>query len=46
MLVRGCDFREDKKDIVLEKGVKHVVISDNVSVGPFEVTSADPSVFH
>lgn len=46
LMVRGCDFREDKKDIVLERGVRHSVITDNLSPGPLEVTNANPQIVH
>jgi len=37
LLVRGCEFREDKQHIVVEKGVKKAVISDNIAPGEMRV---------
>lgn len=37
LMVRGCEFKEDKDHIVMEKGVKKAVISDNVAPGDLRV---------
>ena len=44
VLVRGCDFREDKLGIKVEPGVKQVIAKDNVSVGKLRIESSDPKV--
>lgn len=37
VFVRGCEFREDKDHIVLEKGVKKSVVTDNIAPGEIRV---------
>ena len=39
VLVRGCEFREDKPQIQLGEGVRRAVISDNVVSGKLQVTN-------
>lgn len=39
LLVRGCEFREDKPQIQLGEGVRRAVISDNVVNGKLRVTN-------
>ena len=34
VLVRGCEFQEDKTQVELGERVKHAVISDNIFTGP------------
>jgi hypothetical protein len=40
VLVRGCEFREDKPQIQLGPGVKRAVITDNIFTGKARVTNA------
>jgi hypothetical protein len=40
VLVRGCEFQEDKPHIRLDEGVRRAVISDNLYPGKPHVTSA------
>jgi hypothetical protein len=40
VLVRGCEFREDKPHIRLDEGVRRAVISDNLYPGKPRITSA------
>lgn len=44
VLVRGCDFREDKLGIKVESGVKQVIAKDNVSAGKLRIEATDPKV--
>jgi hypothetical protein len=44
LMVRGCEFREDKADIALESGVKKAIVTDNLTAGDLRLTAADPSV--
>jgi len=44
ILVRGCEFREDKNHVSIEKGVKKAIVSDNLTPGPLRIQSADPTV--
>ncbi|MBI5705921.1 MAG: hypothetical protein HZC36_02905 [Armatimonadetes bacterium] len=37
LLVRGCEFRESKKQIVLGPGVTRAVVTDNVVKGPLRL---------
>ena len=39
VLVRGCEFREDKPQIELGEGVRRAVISDNVFTGAARIAS-------
>ena len=39
VLVRGCEFREDKPQIQLGEGVRRAVISDNVVSGKLRLTN-------
>jgi hypothetical protein len=39
VLVRGCEFREDKPQIELGEGVRRAVISDNVITGSARITN-------
>lgn len=39
VLVRGCEFREDKSQIQLGEGVRRAVISDNVVNGKLRLTN-------
>jgi hypothetical protein len=44
VLVRGCEFREDKGDVALESGVKKAIVSDCLTPGKLHLKAADPSV--
>lgn len=37
LIVRGCEFRENKAHILLEEGVTRAVIADNVMRGPIRI---------
>jgi hypothetical protein len=39
VLVRGCEFKEDKPQISIGEAVKHAVISDNIYTGKPKVTN-------
>jgi hypothetical protein len=39
VLVRGCEFREDKPQIELDEDVRHAVISDNVYTGETRIVN-------
>lgn len=39
VLVRGCEFQEDKPQVELGEHVKHAVISDNIFTGPPRITN-------
>jgi hypothetical protein len=39
VLVRGCEFREDKPQIELGEGVRRAVVSDNIFTGKPRVTN-------
>jgi len=39
ILVRGCEFREDKPQIELGEGVRRVVVSDNLYTGKTRITN-------
>jgi hypothetical protein len=39
VLVRGCEFREDKPQVELSEGVRRAVISDNVVRGKLRLTN-------
>jgi|GEM_PF-3901527 len=44
-MIRGCEFREDKKQISLEAGIKRAILTDNLAPGKLRIDStADPSV--
>ena len=42
LLVRGCEFREDKSQIELSETVRRAVITDNVVNGTLRVTNRSP----
>jgi hypothetical protein len=44
LLVRGCEFREDKTHIVLDSGVKRAIVTDCLAPNKLRVTAANPSV--
>jgi hypothetical protein len=44
LLVRGCEFREDKEDIKIEKGVRRAIISDCLAVKRLRIQCADKSI--
>ena len=44
ILVRGCDFREDKGAVNLEKGVRRAIVTDCVGPKQVKVVAADRSV--
>jgi len=44
LIVRGCEFREDKNHISIEKGVRRAIISDNLTPKSLHMRSDDPSV--
>jgi len=44
LMVRGCEFREDKAHITLETGVRKAIISDNLTPKELNLKAADPSV--
>lgn len=39
VLVRGCEFKEDKPQISIGEGVKHAVVSDNIFSGKPQITN-------
>jgi hypothetical protein len=39
VLVRGCEFKEDKPQIQIGEGVKRAVISDNITAGKPRITN-------
>ncbi len=39
LLVRGCEFQQDRPQIELGEGVQRAVISDNVTKGPVKITN-------
>jgi hypothetical protein len=39
LLVRGCEFQQDKPQIELGEGVRRAVISDNLLTGKMRVTN-------
>jgi hypothetical protein len=43
VLVRGCEFRENKPHIELGERVRRAVISDNIYEGDARVTDKRPS---
>ncbi|MDR3692718.1 MAG: glycosyl hydrolase family 28-related protein [Fimbriimonas sp.] len=44
ILVRGCEFREDKDDIRIEKGVRRAIVSDCLPAKKLRLICADHSV--
>jgi Pectate lyase superfamily protein len=44
LLIRGCDFREDKNDVALEHGLKQAIVRDNLYAGSPKITVADPGI--
>lgn len=44
LLVRGCEFREDKPQIEIAKGVRRAIVSDNLTPGSLRLKSDDPAV--
>ena len=45
VLIRGCEFREDKPQILLEKGVRRAVVTDNLIDGTERIVNkADGNV--
>lgn len=44
LLVRGCEFREDKKDVEIEHGVQRAIVTDCVAPKELRVHSADKSI--
>ncbi len=44
VLVRGCEFREEKEQVSLEFGVKRAIISDNLCPSELRLKVADPTV--
>ncbi|AIE83735.1 glycosyl hydrolase family 28-related protein [Fimbriimonas ginsengisoli] len=44
ILVRGCEFREDKEHVAIEAGVKRAILTDNLSPKKLRMKIADPSV--
>jgi hypothetical protein len=38
LLVRGCEFKEDKPQILLGKGVQRAIITDNLVKGTLRIT--------
>ena len=43
VLIRGCDFREDKLHIVLTAGVKRGIITDNIVPNKLRIECSKPS---
>jgi len=39
VLVRGCEFRENKPQVELKEGVRRAVITDNVVTGPVRISN-------
>jgi hypothetical protein len=44
LLIRGCEFREDKPQVTIEKGVRRAIITDNLTPDALRLKAADPSV--
>jgi hypothetical protein len=44
LLVRGCEFREDKPDIRLDSGVKQAIVTDNLTKGAMRLSADNPAV--
>jgi hypothetical protein len=44
VLVRGCEFREDKLHVVIEKGVRRAIVTDCVVPKELRLECADPAV--
>jgi len=44
LLVRGCEFKEDKPHFDIAKGVKKAILTDNIFPGEPRLTAADKSV--
>jgi len=44
LLVRGCEFRENKDQIELDQGVRRAIITDDLTPGKLRLKAADPSV--
>lgn len=44
LLLRGCEFREDKDQVQIEKGVRRAIVTDNLTPGALRLKMADPSV--
>jgi hypothetical protein len=39
LLVRGCEFRQAGKQLLLEEGINRAIVTDNVFAGPERVTN-------
>jgi hypothetical protein len=46
VLVRGCEFREDKPQIELSEGVRRAVISGNIYTGKTRITNRSKAVLN
>jgi hypothetical protein len=46
VLVRGCEFKQNKPDIELGEGVHHAVISDNLSPKELQIVNHSKIVLH
>ena len=46
LLVRGCEFQQDKAQIELGEGVRRAVISDNVIAGTARITNRSKAKVH
>jgi hypothetical protein len=46
ILVRGCDFKQNKPQVELGAGVRRAVISDNILTGPARITNKSAGSVH
>lgn len=46
LLVRGCEFRDDRPQVEIGEGIKRAVITDNVVVGAVRITNRSSGVVH
>lgn len=44
VLIRGCEFREEKEQVNIEAGVKRAIVTDNIVPHKLRIKMADPSV--
>lgn len=46
LLVRGCEFRDDRPQVEIGEGIKRAVITDNVVVGAVRINNRSSGVVH
>ena len=44
LLIRGCEFREDKEHIAIESGVRRAIVTDTIVPNKLRMKTADPSI--